>query len=439
MPSEDASNPAAAPRWNELSHSVFARLVTVMLAMAMSLLLLVGFFFFLIVGPNVHSSIDRVVVDYLRQVAAGHPDLAAARQLKARLNIDVRFEGRAGDWSTSASMPTIAAVQQGRAPAWHGSFIPRSFVVLPGEGGQYLFAWSVGTRLREIHFALIVLLLLVMLAVVAAAWLVLHRLLAPLRLLTDGVARLSAGELDVALPRQTRDEFGRLTDAFNHMVSRIRAMLHARDQLLIDVSHELRSPVTRMKVALELSPDNSQRAGMAEDLAEMDRMITELLELERLRSGRGLQCTRRDLLPILRDLVQSYRERPPGVHLNAPSEPVIIEADAEKVRSVFRNLLENAAKYSLPQSRPVQITVEREAQRIVVRVADDGPGIPDSDIDRVFEPFYRADPSRSKSTGGYGLGLSICKRIMQAHGGDIVLARGSNRGAQFCLVFPLPR
>ncbi len=439
MPSADAPAVADSRRWNELPHSVFARLVAVMLAMAMSLLLLVGFFFFLIVGPNVHSSIDRLVVDYLRQVAASHPDLAAARQLKARLNIDVRFEGHTGEWSTSASMPSVAAVQQGRAPAWRESFIPRSFVVLPGDGGEYLFAWSVGTRLREVHFALIVLLLLVMLAVVAAAWLVLNRLLAPLRLLNDGVARLSAGELDVTLPRQTRDEFGRLTEAFNHMVGRVRAMLRARDQLLIDVSHELRSPVTRMKVALELSPDNPQRAGMAEDLAEVDRMITELLELERLRSGRGLQCTRQDLLPILRELVPSYREHSPGVHLNIPPEPVIIDADVEKVRSVFRNLLENAAKYSLPESRPVEITVEREPQRIVVRVVDDGPGIPESDIDRVFEPFYRADPSRSKSTGGYGLGLSICKRIMQAHGGDIVLARGSHRGAQFWVTFPSPR
>ena len=125
-------------------------------------------------------------------------------------------------------------------------------------------------RMYEAHVALLVVLLLVMAAVVLTGHAVLKRLLRPLRALSDGVARLSAGELDVVLPNCTRDEFGRLTDAFNQMVGRVREMIGARDQLLLDVSHELRSPVTRMKVALELLPDGEHRTRMAADVAEME-------------------------------------------------------------------------------------------------------------------------------------------------------------------------
>ncbi len=133
------------------------------------------------------------------------------------------------------------------------------------------------------HLGLLVLLLFVIAGVVLAAHLVLGHLLRPLRILSDGVARLGEGELDVHLPPSTPDEFGRLTDAFNNMVGSVKDMIGARDQLLIDVSHELRSPLTRMKVALELLPDDGERARLAGDVAEMERMVTELLELERLR------------------------------------------------------------------------------------------------------------------------------------------------------------
>jgi signal transduction histidine kinase len=310
--------------------------------------------------------------------------------------------------------------------------------VLPApNGGSYLFGWRLTSRARELHDMLLVLLLAVMAAVVVVTYFVLKRLLAPLRDLNDGVARLSAGELDVVLPRAPRDEFGRLTDAFNRMVRRVRAMIAARDQLLLDVSHELRSPLTRMKVALELLPADAQRAGMAADVAEMEKMIAELLELERLRIGRGLQRTRQDLRPLLQEITAAYQDRPPGLRLIASSGALPVQIDAEKIRTVLRNLLENAAKYSLPQSRPVEISAAQADGKIIVRVSDDGPGIPEADIDRVFEPFYRADRSRSKNTGGYGLGLSICKRVMQAHDGDIALERRTGAGATFVLTFPI--
>jgi len=275
--------------------------------------------------------------------------------------------------------------------------------------------------------------------VVAIAYVSLRILLRPLRGLGEGVARLSDGQLDVVLPRTTRDEFGLLTNAFNEMVRRVREMIRARDQLLLDVSHELRSPLTRLKVALEFVPKGEKRTQMAGDVAEMEIMISELLELERLRDGKNVQLARQDLLPILRDVVKNFCDRPPGVKLVASTQELPLEIDGDKLRTVFRNLLENAIKYSLPDSRPVQLSIAADDKAVVVRVTDDGPGIPAADVSNLFEPFFRVDRSRSKKTGGYGLGLSICKRIVEAHGGSIAVENNAGRGASFIVSIPKGR
>ena len=191
-------------------------------------------------------------------------------------------------------------------------------------------------------------------------------------------------------------------------------MIQARDQLLLDVSHELRSPLTRLKVALALLPEDENKAGMTGDLREMEAMITELLELERIREGRGLHLGRHDLLGVLREAAEAFKDEPPGVQLILPASPVLMDIDREKIKTVLRNLLENARKYSLEDSRPVEVAVHQDAGAIAVRVSDDGPGIPEADIPNLFEPFYRVDRSRSRKTGGYGLGLSIAKK---SHGG----------------------
>jgi signal transduction histidine kinase len=270
-------------------------------------------------------------------------------------------------------------------------------------------------------------------ATIVVAYIVIRRLLRPLRALGEGVTRLSGGELDVVLPAPSRDEFGVLTNTFNEMVGRVRDMIRARDQLLLDVSHELRSPLTRLRVAIELLPDERHRAAMAADIAEMEAMIAELLELERLRDGRGLQLARTDLAEIVRDVVDSKS----GVRIVSLPRELPIDADAEKLRIVLRNLIENAIKYSLPDSKPVEISGACDDENVVLRVTDDGPGVPDEDRATLFEPFFRVNRSRTKSPAGYGLGLSICKRIVEAHRGTISMQNNPGRGATFTVSLPV--
>jgi signal transduction histidine kinase len=420
-----------------IRRSVFARLVAIMLVMAVSLLGLVGVFFSLIVSPALNVAIDRLVVEYGRVVAASGPDLGAARQMAARTGVAIRYEGPAGAWATSVHMPTIAAVRGRPAERDTWDFTAHGTCLAPApDGGTYLFAWNFSRGTYALHHMLLAFLLLMMVGVVLVTHIVLRRLLSPLRTLGDGVARLSAGDLDVVLPTPAADEFGVLTEAFNRMVARVRGMLEARDQLLRDVSHELRSPLTRMKVALELLPPSENRARMAADVAEMEAMTTELLELERLRDGRSMRMERRDLVPLLSEAARAFACRPPGVRFDAPAAAIPVDLDGDSFRGVLRNLLENAVAYSLPDSRPVRLSATSTGGGVVIGVTDDGPGIPEEDLPRLFEPFFRVDRSRSKKTGGYGLGLSICKRIVEAHGGELTVRNLSPRGAAFTVTLP---
>jgi signal transduction histidine kinase len=420
-----------------MHRSVFVNLLAIMATLAVCILLLVGGFLWFIVAPSIHGGMDQVLQEYALTLARTGPDRATAAALGTKLNVQVRYESPAGGWATADNLPTVGEIRAQAEDHSSGTFgLQRYYVATAPDGGTYLFVWSLRHRIASLHPALVVLMLLILLTVLAIAYLVLRQLIRPLRTLTGGVVQLSSGRLDIALPVETDDEFGRLTIAFNAMVGRIRGMLAARDQLLQDVSHELRSPITRMRVALELMPESDRRNALAEDLAEMERLITGLLELERLQHGRGLTTTRADLGTLLRTFVGEEHTPPQSVQLNLPAGPLPVQIDAGKVRAVFRNLLENAAKYAPAESGPVVIEAHVEPHTIVVRVTDRGPGIPVEERDRVFEPFFRVDRSRSKDTGGYGLGLSICKRVMQAHGGDIVLETTAQAGASFRLTLP---
>lgn len=415
--------------------SVFTKLLAIMLAMAAVLLVLVLAFVLLYLGPVMNASIDGVVHEYMHTVATTAPTYERAKEISDRLDVQTRYEGPGGTWATDDTLPTIAEARRHE----RGTFSGRHYYVTSApNGGTYLFAWKLSERMRTAHLVVPGVVLLLIATVVFAAHGVLKRLLLPLRWLGDGVGRLSEGDLDVAVPTRSGDEFGTLTDAFNRMVGRIKDMIRARDQLLLDVSHELRSPVTRLKVARELVADPDMKARMAADLAEMEIMIDELLELERLRDGRGISTARQDVVSLLGEVARNYDDRPPSVRVVPATPEILVDIDRDRMRMVIRNLLENAVKYSLPDSRPVELSAMQNGQHVVIRVSDDGPGIPERDMPNLFDPFFRVDRSRSKKTGGYGLGLSIAKRIVEAHGGTIAAENTGSRGASFVVTLPKP-
>lgn len=418
---------------SEWRFSIFTKLLAIMLGTLVVLLAIVTVIFALVIFPTSVSTSEHAARQYTRLLAATQPNLEAAQAIREEIGLDIRYEGPDGSWVTSDRLPTVEQVRSGQA---HSSFGHEYHLAAAANGGTYLFAWDVRDQMHSAHMKLLWMLLLMIVGVVLTAYWFQKRLLRPVESLGDGVARISAGQLDVILPLVTHDELGALTTAFNQMVSRVRDMIHARDQLLLDVSHELRSPLTRMKVALALLPEDDNKASLDADVKEMEAMTSELLELERLRTPHGLNKQRQEVVSVIREAVQLFEKRAPGVHVIAHPQTIFASIDRDKLRTVLRNLLDNAFKYSLPDSQPIILAVSEIQDWVVIRVQDDGQGIPDEERASIFEPFFRIDPSRSKKTGGYGLGLSMCKRIVEAHEGTIQLENNPARGSSFILKIP---
>ena len=278
-----------------------------------------------------------------------------------------------------------------------------------------------------------------MIAVVfAGCYLAVRRLFYPLEDIRQGTRRIGEGQLDYRIPVRRQDELGRLTQRINRMADQVKGMLDGQRQLLLAMSHELRTPLTRARLALEFIHDKDVRSHLEYDLSSMERMITELLEGERLNTQVGRMSRSRVNLnklmaEVLRGDFPNDRHR---VSLSVPPAPAHMSVNAARMRMLVRNLVENALRYNPRDGMPVELSLRMEDGAAVIRVQDHGPGIEPEHLERVTGAFYRADPSRGAGTGRHGLGLYLCRLIAEAHGGEVKVASPPGSGA--CITARIP-
>jgi len=279
---------------------------------------------------------------------------------------------------------------------------------------------------------LILLTVLGLFVALLAGW-ALRRVTRPLASLADAASGLARDLNRPALAETGPLEVARVARAFNAMQRDLQRVIEARSQALAGVSHDLRLPLTRLRLRLEKLPEGDLRAKIDDDLAEMDALIGSTLEF--LRAGSDAEKPARLNLNALIEAIVEDME-PLGARINvrgAASAPVVAQPQA--IRRCLTNLLENARRYGGPD---IDLQVAEEAGRLVIRVEDRGPGIPAADLDRVFEPYVRLDASRARHTGGTGLGLAIARAVARANGGDITLEARSGGGLSAVLVLPRP-
>ncbi|MBT8370293.1 MAG: HAMP domain-containing histidine kinase, partial [Deltaproteobacteria bacterium] len=339
-------------------------------------------------------------------------------------NISVVHKAHWRDWSQNPQM---------RFGRYHG----HHFVAVNHEQGRFVFGIDKSFDLDPERGRLVIILLAVLTLILTGAFLSIRWILRPVRWLNQGVREVSLGNLTYRVPLKRSDELRDLAEAFNDMTDRIRDMLHTKEQLMLDVSHELRSPLTRMKVALEFLPDGQAKESISNDVLEMETMIKEILETARMHHLHGkLKLQPINLIDLWKEILPEFEGQAPGLQTeDFPTEQIIF-VDLEQIKTVFKNILTNAVKYSSPESAPVRISLKARPPFIVVQITDNGIGIPQDELPFIFEPFYRVDKSRSKGTGGYGLGLSLCKTIMEAHGGRIEIESTLKVGTTVRLFFP---
>jgi len=272
-------------------------------------------------------------------------------------------------------------------------------------------------------------------------WLALH-LTSPVRRLQKAVERFGRGDLSARVGSTRRDELGQLARTFDRMASRIETLLTAERRLLLDISHELRSPLARLGVAVELARTGENLdAALNRIQKESDRLnslVGQLLQVTRAEGDPSL--LRRD--PVRLDqLVQQLVE---DSHIEAESrgcevkfetrEPVTVEGDPELLRRAVENVIRNAIRYSPPDTA-VEVSLARSNGHAVVDVRDRGPGVPEEALPRLFDAFYRVDTDRNRASGGAGLGLSIARRAIELHRGSI-RARNADPGLEVELELP---
>jgi signal transduction histidine kinase len=282
------------------------------------------------------------------------------------------------------------------------------------------------------------LLLLGITLLLAAVYFAIRRVLRPLNWLAHGVRQLAQGQLAHRVPVRSDDELGALSRSFNVMTEQLNQLIKAKERLVLDVSHELRSPLTRLKVATAMLPEGDGKESISEDIREMEAKISELLETARaVGTKTELRRAPTDLARLVADAAAGFGGRPPGLRLEEPAQPMVMALDARQIEKALRNIIDNALKYSRPESPPVGIGLHLREACAVVTVRDQGIGIPPADLPLVFEPFYRVDPSRSARTGGYGLGLSLAKTIVEAHGGRIEIDSIYGEGTTVRILLPV--
>jgi signal transduction histidine kinase len=272
-----------------------------------------------------------------------------------------------------------------------------------------------------------------LLITIGLAYAIQLHLLRPLKWLRSGVEAVSEGEFSTRVPVVRDDEIGKVARSFNQMTDRVRQMMDDRERLLADVSHELRSPLARIKVALELLPEGDKRDSITQDIKEMESLTTALLEREQIRTQSSQASSERiNLVTVAAEVTDGFNNTPPGVQLNVPPQSLNINGDEALVKVLIQNLVDNAIKFSLADSKPVEISLLDTGGGVQIIVDDDGQGIPVELAEKIFEPFVKLNPARGHRTG-YGLGLNLCQRIVQAHGGSIEIQQRKPRGTRVLL------
>lgn len=267
---------------------------------------------------------------------------------------------------------------------------------------------------------------LVLFFLVIAAVFIVHRVSKPLRDLAESAERLGRGEIVGGLPVKGPREVASLTASFNTMQERLVRFVQDRTRMLGAISHDLRTPITSLRIQTEFIEDVVLRDKMNKTLDDMGRMVRSSLDFARLDTVDDV------VEPV--DLVEATREvteEIPDIQFSSSAVNCLYPCRRVGLKRAIRNILENAVTYGTN----VAVTLEVEPEQIEIRVCDDGPGIPDNLMEEVFEPFFRADEARNVETGSVGLGLSIARTIVHKHGGSIVLANRSE-GLEATVILP---
>lgn len=413
------------------SNSLFSRFAASTAVLAAAILLLAVFSFHAIRGDMFRDSFESPLDEwssYLAGRIGSDPEIARTAARSHQMGVSLTT-----DEGVFAFGPDGREVSPDHLAGHHGR---TRTILVQGHGNiEYTFYLNDGQS-EASSDSMLWLFLAGLLFLLGVVYVIQLSQLKPLRWLKEGVEKVSEGDLSTRVPVVRMDEIGQVGRAFNQMTGRVEQMLNDHDRLMADVSHELRSPLARMKVALEMMPEGNKRDQIASDIREMEALTETLLERERIKN-RAAQPDHDefDLVATARAIVDGFADSTPGVSLVDQQQSLLIKADEALIRVLLQNLIDNAVKFSLGDSDEVTVHISTSDDSVMLKIEDDGSGIPEELTERVMEPFVKLDPSRGHRNG-YGLGLNLCQRIVQAHSGEIQIEACESRGTRVTVRLP---
>lgn len=389
-------------------------------------------------------------VQYVREDIGSPPRIERAVAITERVPVDIRILGPDIDWASDPGFPRLSELTFGPSPAFSddpGAWVDELLGIEFASQGDHNFLRMssgqddeydivvVSPRISDVRggpdltYIIVGLgLTFLLLGYAAVSW-----LFKPIRAIRAGAEHIGRGNFNHRIETIRHDQLGDLAADINKLAADVESMLDAKRALLLGISHELRTPLSRLRLLIEFINDEDQQQEFKAEVVEMEKIIVSLLEAERLNSRheplvRSEVRVRALVDELIDDFFARDRDR---IRVEDHSEGVSANIDEARVSLLLKNLLSNALRYSPPKSGPVELTFVAEGDELLFRVRDYGPGISAEEAAHIGEPFYRGDPSRTRDTGGTGLGLYLATLVARAHGGSLVLVDNGEPGACF--------
>lgn len=379
------------------------------------------------IGPSLES-FAAIASDILPPPEASNEEQQQALerwQSRMRADLTLYSSKREKIASAGRELPPLDEAQT--TSGWMGGGPPVFAVKLPDD------RWLVGQHpgRRKPPFSFFTTLVLIGLAMGIGSYPIVRRLTRRLERLQTSVEALGAGQLSTRIAVEGQDEVGRLATSFNRSAARIEALVDAQKALLANASHELRSPLARIRMAIELMGNEAQpeiRSELKRNIGELDQLIDEILLASRLDATADTAQAFENI-----DLTALVAEECARLDAQLEAQAIELPGDARLLRRMVRNLLENAKRYG--NGTAIDVTLSKRGNNILLQVCDGGPGVPDKEREKIFEPFYRV-AGASEREGAVGLGLSLVRQIARRHGGDVTCVARTEPGSCFNVSLP---
>ena len=416
----------------------------------------------IILDDEVRETLDYYQSSYLENVFEDlqyPPTQARAEQLVSSMPFDMKIIGSDIDWSSHQEFPNLDVlsfesrnwnliqiktdIEIGQDTYIEGGefarYMNRSFLKVPY--GDYIVVLVNPKMSQAVHTTfLFETFLAISLLILLIAFLVVQKMISPIQTIQDGTTRIGSGELQHRITIKQKDELGILAKEINLLAKNVQDMLEAKQRLNLGVSHELRSPITRARLQIEMLEQSQHKEELLNEINAMETIISNLLDSEAINYGhKKLDLKTFHIESKIKALISKapYLENI-QTSISSDINNLEIEADEVLFEVMLKNVLENASRFTPSNRALIELTLEEiNSQSIHITIRDFGPGFNKDDLEKVTEPFFRTSQSRSRESGGFGLGLYLSKQIVLAHAGFLKIKNHPDQGAVVSVELPL--